>query len=374
MKLFDLFVSYIIKVVVGAMSPQKRKKWANIMAETMNGKFIIQSVQFPKYALNVYGTSAASRKNICLYPVNASDPMQQWIPQAQGNNVYKLSTAQIGSCKVVLDHFREVPIDNCDVYTSASSKNDGTPTIDLLDQQLLFVKGWDGTYTIYLYDSGKNDKVLTCAAAVDNSGVDIPSSLTETDNVYWAEPDSSLERRQKWTITWLDAKSTDTILPCAQAYVQRDNTWAYLTNPGEFDELACGVCSLTTCGAIIKKDNSITPKVCRDDGGFVYGNVTTQWYVYGIDSTKLYSGQPTEAYKRIYEEINKGNPVVVRVAKPTCDHFVTAYGYTFGTTENNITPSRILIIDPYNPEYTNLQELLNESSFEYIYVREQKSN
>lgn len=63
------------------------------MAETMNGKFIIKSAQFPNYALNVYGASAASRKNVCLYPANASDPMQQWIPQSQGNNVYKLSTA-----------------------------------------------------------------------------------------------------------------------------------------------------------------------------------------------------------------------------------------------------------------------------------------
>ena len=346
------------------------RKAANIMAETMNGKFIIKSAQFPNYALNVYGTSAASRKNVCLYPVNTSDPMQQWIPQAQGNNVYKLSTAQVGSCKVVLDHFREEPIDNCDVYTSASSEKDGTPTADLLDQQLEFVKEFDWTYTIYLYESGKEKKVLTCADAVVNNSLDIPSSITEAGNVYWAASDSSLRNRQRWIITWLDGKPTDTILPCAQAYVQRDNTWAYLTNPGEFDELACGVCSLSTCGAIIKKDNGLTPKTCRDDGGFVYGNVTTQWYVYGISATKLYSNQPEEAYKRIYEEISAGNPVVVRVAKPTYDHFVTAYGYTLGTTESNISPARILIIDPYNPEYTNLQELLNVSTFKFIYVKE----
>lgn len=339
------------------------------MAETMNGKFIIKSAQFPDYALNVYGASAASRKNVCLYPANANDPMQQWIPQAQGNNVYKLSTAQVGSCKVVLDHYREAPVDNCDVYASAYSKDNGTPTPDLLDQQFQFVKGLDGTYTICLYDGGKNDKVLTCAAAVDNRGVDIPSAITETDNVYWAAPDSSLGKRQKWEITWLDAKPIDTILPCAQAYVQRDNTWAYLTNPGEFDELACGVCSLTTCGAIIKKNDKITPQTCRDNGGFVYGDVTTQWYVYGISATKLYSGQAAEAYKRIYREITAGNPVVVRVSKPAYDHFVTAYGYTFGTTESSITPDRILIIDPYNPEYTNLQELLKVSTFKYIYVK-----
>lgn len=97
----------------------------------------------------------------------------------------------------MLDHYQAEPIDNCDVYTSASSKSDGTPTIDLLDQQIQFVKGLGGKYTIYLYEGGSKDKVLTCAAAVDNSGLDIPSSITETSNVYWAAPNIFLGDRQK---------------------------------------------------------------------------------------------------------------------------------------------------------------------------------
>lgn len=225
------------------------------MAETMNGKFIIRSVQFPSLALNVYGTSVASGKNVCLYKADESDSMQQWIPQAQGNNVYKLSTAQADSCTIVLDHYRAAPVDNCDMYTSAASTDTGGLTVDLKDQQVQFDRESDGSYTIYLYEGGARSKVLTCASTASNSGVGNPSTLNQQSNVYWAAPSSSIRDRQRWTIKWLAAKSTDKILPYAQAYVQRDPTWAYLArkNNVSFSGYGCGVCALTTCGAIIKK-------------------------------------------------------------------------------------------------------------------------
>ena len=337
----------------------------------MNGKFMIKSAQFTGYALNVYGTSVASGKNVCLFPSNTNDPMQLWIPQAQGNNIYKLSTAQASSCEIVLDHYRLAPVDNCDMYTSAGSNSNGTPTVDLMDQQIQFEQGSDGYYTIYLYEGGKKSKVLTCAASVNSDGVGKPSSLNVTNNVYWAAPSTSLGKRQKWTVSWITPKSGDKVLAHAQAYVQRDATWAYLArkNTVSFSGYGCGVCALTTCGAIIKKSNAITPQTCLDDGGFTETDLSAQWYVYGISGTPVCSGKPAEAYKRIYKEITAGNPVVVRVVKPSFEHFVTAYGYTMGTTESNITPSRILIIDPYNPEFTNLQELLNGSTFKFIYVK-----
>ena len=203
--------------------------------KTMNGKFAIKSVKFPTYALNVYGTSVSSGKNVCLYPYSSSDKMQQWIPQAQGNNVYKLSTAAVGKCKIVLDHYRVNPVDNCDVYTTAANG-----TTDLLDQQIQFDKGTDGYYTIYLYNNGAKDKVLTCAASVDGNGISSPSNITDTDNVYWAAKSTSLGDRQKWNIVMLDGTGGGTILPNAQAYVQRDASWAYLTTAGEFEDYGCG--------------------------------------------------------------------------------------------------------------------------------------
>lgn len=133
---------------------------------------------------------------------------------------------------------------------------------------------------------------------------------------------------------------------------------------------------MSTCGAIIKKNDGITPKTCRDAGGFTYDSVEANWSVYGIaggPSNRVCENNPTEGYKRIYSELVANNPVVVRVRKTSYDHFVTAFGYTSGTTSSNITPSRILIIDPYNPEYTNLQELLDNcgsgGGYWFIYVK-----
>ncbi len=331
--------------------------------KTMNGKFVIKSAQFPNYALNVYSNNGVtSGQNVCLFPYSSSDLLQQWVPQAQGSNVYKISTAYPGSSRIVLDHFRTTPVNNCDMFTSAGSNDDGTPTLDLLDQQIVFDEGSDGYYTIYLNNGGKKDLVLTCASKVDNLGVgSVTSDLNVTDNVYWAKKSSSLGNRQKWKIVQLAFDPlNDTILSHAQAYVQVDPTWDYLSDPGDFARWACGVCALTTCEAIKRKSNAFTPATCRNAGGFEDGNVAAKWGIFGMG--EMCNGNANAGYKTIYNQISDGNAVIIHVNNPGEGHYVAAYGYTDGTTESNITPSRILIIDPYDPDRTNLQQLLNHNS------------
>lgn len=342
-------------------------------AVTMNGKLMIKSVAHPNYALNVYGTSVAAGRNVCLYPADEDDVMQQWIPQAQGGNVYKLSTAQVGSSKTVLSRSRSSLVNNCIMATSGASGSDGDKSNDQLDQEIQFVKVSGNEYIIYLYNDGAKNRVLTCAGTVSESGTSNPSSLTAAGNVYWASPSDSLEERQRWTVEYLDGTEGGTILPHAQAYVQRDNTWAYLTIPGEFDAYACGVCSLCTCVSILEEDDNYTPVEAREDGVFVYGDLNTNWSNGGLNVARVNNNDLDGACSRIRTEINSGCPVIVRVDKGSFQHFVTAYGLKSGTTASNITPSRILIADPYNPEYTDLQKLLDscsagDSAFMFIYV------
>lgn len=334
--------------------------------QTMNGKFVIKSVQFPSYALNVYSNSGVSSgMNVCLFPYSSTDLLQQWVPQAQGNNVYKISTAYPNSCTVVLDRLRTTPVNNCDMFTSGASGDEGQITADLLDQQLQFDKGTDGYYTIYLYNNGQKDKVLTCASTVDNLGVGtVTSDLNVKDNVYWAAKSSSLGNRQKWKIEQLafNASAANTILSHAQAYVQRDPTWAYLTDPTEFDKWACGICAITTCKAIMLSDNAFTPATLQAEGGFEHGNVEAYWWKFDMgDATDSDGKLITKAgfAKEVYSQISAGKPTVLHVKNGGDGHFVTAYGYTAGTTADNITPSRILIIDSYNPERVTLQNLLD---------------
>lgn len=86
-------------------------------------------------------------------------------------------------------------------------------------------------------------------------------------------------------------------------------------------------------------------------------------------ANQLYKNDPEGGYKRIYDKITDGNPVVIRISKASGpNHYVTAYGYTYGTTKNNITSSRILIIDPYNPEFATLKELLDGTGGKFLYI------
>ena len=344
--------------------------------KTMNGKFVIKSAQFPNYALNVYSNNGVtSGMNVCLFPYSSTDLLQHWAPQAQGKNVYKISTAYPYSDTIVLDRLRTSPVNNCDMFTSGASEANGALSADLRDQQIQFSVGSDGYYTIYLYNGGKKDLVLTCASAVDNLGVgSVTSDLNVKDNVYWAAKNSSLGKRQKWTIVPLDVTPDDTILPCAQAYMQHDPTWAYLTTNDDFSTLGCAVCVLTTCGAIIKSDNYLTPAVCRDDGGFVYGNVSANWPTYGISTTPTYVNDLDGACEQIINQIILGNPVVVKVRNRLTDHFVTAYGYRPKGPVGRIVPEQILVIDPAYPQFSDLQQVLDScaggAGYQYLLLVE----
>lgn len=201
--------------------------------------------------------------------------------------------------------------------------------------------------------------MLTCASAVDNLGVgSVTTNLNVKDNVYWAKKNFSLGKRQKWRVVQLvfDPEA-DKILPHAQPYVQRDLTWDYLSTPGNFEENACAVCALTTCEGIRREDDNFTPESCKKAKGFIGDSVEAKWD--NLNMVKHFGLTSQQGYQEIYNQIRTGKPAIIHVDNGRYGHFVTAYGYTNGTTKSNITPSRILIIDPYNPERTNLQELLN---------------
>ena len=324
---------------------------------------------FTNYAVNVYGTSIGSGKNVCLYSYDVNDLMQQFIPHAQGNNVYKL--ASVASTKIVLDHYRVTPVDNCDVYTSASSTSTGGLSTDLKDQQI-YLEKTGSYYYIILYNGNGTKYYLTCSSTADGAGCSSPTSnnnLDKKNNIYWATYNSSLGNRQKWTMVLRSHTASDTILPHSHLYCQRDNTWSYLTTAGDFDSLGCAVCSTAMVAAIIEGDDSITPATMRDRGVFVYGDLTAQWHNISNNYTytKVLENDQTNALLRIYSELYMGRPVIIRVQKTGYKHYVVANGLTSGTTSSNITPSNIIIMDPYNPEYTKLSDLLAVST--YLHIR-----
>lgn len=154
---------------------------------------------YQSYALNVYGTNAASTgRNICLFEDTPSDVMQDWVVKENGSG-YRLHSA-------VNDSF---VLDCSDGSLSNSYKNNAhlcaTSQTSTTDSRVEFEYVSDNVYKIYL--PGKN-LYLTATNTTLVNGLPASSISNATalkggtggqSNVYWATESSS--DKQEWIVS-----------------------------------------------------------------------------------------------------------------------------------------------------------------------------
>lgn len=108
----------------------------------------------------------------------------------------------------------------------------------------------------------------------------------------------------------------------------------------------------------IKKGQKIEPTL--NDWDRVYGANWT--YTDALPGTKKIS--VNEQCKIIYEQIHKGNPVVIRVARNADDldgHSITAIGLRAGANQENVSPSDILVMDPGDGKIKTADQIYNNN-------------
>ena len=154
---------------------------------------------FSDYALNVYGTNAASTgRNVCLYGDDPTDIMQDWVVKTNGTG-YRLHSA-------VNESF---VLDRSDGSLANSYLNNAhlcaTTQTSTADSRVEFEKVSDNVYRIYL---PAHDLYLTATNInVNANGLPASSISNATalkggtggeSNVYWATRSSST--KQQWRV------------------------------------------------------------------------------------------------------------------------------------------------------------------------------
>lgn len=166
----------------------------------VNGKtYRFTNRYFPQYALNVYGTNAASTgRNVCLFKDDDTDIMQDWVVKQSGTG-HRLHSAVNQS----------YVLDCSDGSLSNSYKNNAhlcaTSQTTTTDSQVEFKKVDNNVYKIYL--PGKN-LYLTAT----NTNTPVSSSIANAtalkggtggaSNVYWVDEDEvTSSKKLEWTVS-----------------------------------------------------------------------------------------------------------------------------------------------------------------------------
>lgn len=187
---------------------------------------------YTNYALNVYGTNAASTgRNVCLFENTPSDIMQKWVVKVDGTG-YRLHSP-------VSDSF---VLDRSDGTLSNSYNNNAhlcaTSQTSTADSRVKFEKVSNNVYRIYLPE--KNLYLTATNTNVNSNNLPASSISTSTaltggtggeSNVYWAAKSPS-STKQQWTVSPSVDNGEDDSNPYAAlnwSYVFSDstNSWGY---------------------------------------------------------------------------------------------------------------------------------------------------
>lgn len=350
----------------------------------VNGKtYRFINAYYKNYALNVYGTNAASTgRNVCLFKDTPSDIMQKWVVKSSGTG-YRLHSS-------VNESF---VLDRSDGSLSNSYLNNAhlcdTNYTSTADSQVEFVKVSDNVYRIYLpahglYLTATNTNVN--ANGLPASSISTSTALTGgtggESNVYWAARSSST--KQQWRVEPEVDGGTDPdpgddgddiIIdePAGVYFSQQTYNWSRpsVISVSNFRNYGCAAVAATMFARIMMKDASITPEDMYDegvwtvDGKYPYATWNT------ANSDKLdfnfigpISGWSTNAAPLIYDEIHANRPVIIWVhgqsgGNNLDTHFVVGYGLKAGATKNNLKYDQVLVHDPWTYENKTLQDTMN---------------
>ena len=187
---------------------------------------------YPNYALNVYGTNAASTgRNVCLYINTPSDIMQKWIVTSyhQNDDYGYIMRSAVNQTYI---------LDRSDGSISSSYNNNAHLCAEnlttALDYRVEFVKVENNVYKIVL--TGKNLYLTATNTNLNSNNLPASSISSSTaltggtggeSNVYWAAASSSL--KQQWTVSPSVDGSSDPYAALNWRYVfdDSDNAWGY---------------------------------------------------------------------------------------------------------------------------------------------------
>lgn len=272
----------------------------------VNGRtYRFVSNAFRGYALNVYGTNAASTgRNVCLFTNDTADIMQKWVVRSSGSGRFRMHSS-------VNNNF---VLDCSDGALDTSYKNNAhlcsTVETNLKDSEVVFEPtGTDNVYRICLvghnlYLTATNTKVVNNVPA---SAIRTSTALTGgtggESNVYWASkaPSSSvMGSKQEWIVS-----------PKVDGVPESNNPYAALKWRYVFD-------NIQNCNGEFGYDPTRSPKghwgidVICDEGIVVRAPAKGTVYAVG-GSTFQHSGSPNVNISGVSEHKSMGYFVVLKM-------------------------------------------------------------
>lgn len=151
---------------------------------------------------------------------------------------------------------------------------------------------------------------------------------------------------------------TETIPDTEYKKITLDNVPLYLQNDSRWSTVAIGNTTIgksgcaVTCLAMCYE--AVTGSVCTPAMMAKKLKFTDSGAVYWPDNTQQYTG--SEYLKKIYQQLEKGNPVICGSKNGSSQHYVVVYGYNGKST--SLSKSGFLVHDPAFG-YTDLQDLFD---------------
>lgn len=115
----------------------------------------------------------------------------------------------------------------------------------------------------------------------------------------------------------------------------------------QFFQYGCGICTFGNAAAY-HHEGSYTVEEMAEDGACSPPSGGISGY-YSFDYMNVSGEIASWSYSQIKQELNSGNPVIIRMGVPNDDkHYVLAYGYTGNCSSAN----QVFVLDPANTHNT----------------------
>ena len=132
-----------------------------------------------------------------------------------------------------------------------------------------------------------------------------------------------------------------------------DEKYVYCQKNSDNSDFRANGCVSTSDAMVgaMTKGHDVNPEITFVNGQTTWGNAQTD----AIPGSKTWSAE--RRYTEIYNQINSGNAVVIRVT----GHSMVAVGVKNGCDPNNMSAADVLIANPGTGKISNLQEYLTSS-------------
>ncbi|MCD8107921.1 MAG: RICIN domain-containing protein [Oscillospiraceae bacterium] len=285
--------------------------------KAVSGGYIIQSANNKNYVLTASGSSNGS--NICIQKYSSTNKKQVW----------SLSLSKSVTDTVSISSSAASTISKGSSYSMS-----GTVTSTLSNVK---------TVTAYVYNSSGKELCSSTKSNISSKSFNLSNlSALSTGSL------STGTYKLKIVATNANGKSATKTYSFKITNSSSSKTlsinWTYINGTGRQTESGPCLCyALAYCRDILDGKTHMWTEY-RENSNSVAGLASKASY------TKKYTKNSSDVYKAIYEQIEAGKPVVIRVGylkgRSTGTHFVTVVGYTNVTDTSQLSASNFIILDP----------------------------